>query len=213
MSKPIGSEVVEETIHNIMHINDTSPNVGDTLLNEYQKLAMRTAPEFHGRKIGPIADYLIHASLGISTEIAELVEDRNNTSNVIQEIGDVCWYLSLFCSGLGLEMGELAPLIREDVNMGGLSVYDFMCSRSGYLCDQVKRHVYYSTNSNTVEIDVDSCKLAIADILSCLDLLSHGNMDMCMNKNILKLLRRYPDRFSATRAVSRDVNAEGAVFQ
>lgn len=171
-------------------------------LSQYQLLALRTAPPFKFRQIEPIQDFLVHGVMGLATEIAEIVEDRDNELNVLQEIGDVMWYCSLICSGLGVDLGDLASYpVRKDHQLTDL------ISFLGSATDCVKRHVYYK-----LKLDEDLLIKSVANIKSIVDSLSGERFEQCLSMNIEKLKIRYPKKFDAVEAESRNLDAESKVF-
>ena len=81
--------------------------------DEYQKLAMRTAND---------KSDLINAALGISGEAGECTDivkkyvyhgHTLDSDELKKELGDVMWYIALFCDKLGTTM--------EDVAIGNIS--------------------------------------------------------------------------------------------
>lgn len=174
--------------------------------SEYQVLALRTAPPFKSREYGAIKDYLLHGALGICTEVAEIVEDPDNSENVMQEIGDVMWYCSLICSALGVNLGDVAfkPVDKKLTDL---------VSYSGIVADCVKRHVYYSTESKKVPLDELQITHAISMIQSCLKELSGDKLGECLDMNIKKLRIRYPDKFNTESALNRDLDSEQQIYK
>lgn len=83
-------------------------------LNQYQQLALRTAP------LGVTADHdLQHALLGLISEVGELADALKKEHaygkaidrvNLREELGDVLWYLPLACRALGCDLGDIAQL-------------------------------------------------------------------------------------------------------
>jgi len=83
---------------------------------QYQDAAMRTAkPEDE-----PLVDNLVHASLGISTEAGEFISEVKRIArygkemtpeikaHMLEELGDVLWYVALGCTALSANMNEVA---------------------------------------------------------------------------------------------------------
>jgi len=184
------------------------PPLTNLRMTEYQKLSMRTAPPFKSRELSPIQDYYNHAAQGLCTEVAEIVEDQDNQENVLQEIGDVLWYVALFCTGLGIDVEDLpGSVTRYD------DVYDELVKQSGIVNDCVKRHIYYTTIEKKVELDETKCEKALGAIVTALRDLSNDRLEQCMVLNVEKLRLRYPDKFDADKAVNRDVAKEAKLFR
>jgi NTP pyrophosphatase (non-canonical NTP hydrolase) len=82
-------------------------------LNEYQNLAMRTNPSTDFEK------NVTNAVLGLcgeSGEVADIIKKWRNQGHgldeekIIEEIGDVMWYISLMAHSLGYTLSEVATL-------------------------------------------------------------------------------------------------------
>lgn len=81
------------------------------LLNDYQEQAMRT------NKWLPTKEALVHGALGMASEAGELATaikahvvygkelDRNN---VVEELGDLLWFLQLTAITLGVSLEQVA---------------------------------------------------------------------------------------------------------
>jgi len=82
--------------------------------NEYQKLALRTANKDK--------DLVINAALGLageSGEVADLIKKHLfqghelNKEKIVDELGDILWYIAIMAEGLGVEM-EVIPTHNID---------------------------------------------------------------------------------------------------
>lgn len=76
--------------------------------NEYQKLALRTANKDK--------DLILNGALGLageSGEVADIVKKHLfqghelNKDKIIDELGDVLWYVAIMAAGLGVEFNEI----------------------------------------------------------------------------------------------------------
>lgn len=86
---------------------------------EYQSAALRTAPD------ETRTDRLVHASLGLSTEVGEFVTpvkrmarylaSYNHTvkTNLAEELSDILWYVALAASALEVDLETIA---RENID-------------------------------------------------------------------------------------------------
>lgn len=83
-------------------------------LNEYQLLALRTEKKFPNR-----LDRLVHAALGVTSDAGELATAVKATfaynkdldfENIVEEIGDVLWYLALAADAVGVTLSDCARL-------------------------------------------------------------------------------------------------------
>lgn len=80
--------------------------------NEYTEQAMRTA------KLSDDMNYnLIHAALGLGGEAGEFVDAVKKAAiykkeldreNLLEEMGDILWYLALASHTLGVDLGQIA---------------------------------------------------------------------------------------------------------
>lgn len=148
----------------------------------------------HGHRVSR----LMHASLGIITELNEL-EEHTNSTNLIEEIGDVMWYLAVICHAFSIRPRPI-PSNRDLAN-----------SAAACLCDISKRAYFYG-------IGVPDEKLPqiltyVESIMGHLERISGNRLDQAMTTNIAKLRKRYPDKFSEERAVNRDLRVEQAALE
>ncbi len=79
--------------------------------NEYQSLAFRSA------KKATAMSHIEHAIMGLTTEIGELASpvkrtifygESLDTTNMIEELGDILWYVALCASALGVSLEGIA---------------------------------------------------------------------------------------------------------
>lgn len=167
----------------------------------------------------------MHGVLGLTTELAEIIEDPENIPNINQEIGDVLWYVALIYSGIGESMLSIRIdhlIISPTLSLGSIVGHrlekQYIVARSlfnhlGVVADCVKRHIYYSTIDRTVELDLDRLHKAVAMIMSYMVYLSNDQLIECAILNIEKLRRRYPDKFDAVKAIHRNIQNEESIFE
>lgn len=79
--------------------------------NEYQRLALRTAPAALSK-----AERLTNAALGLAGESGEVADTVKkicfqghelDEAALSKELGDLCWYIALGCDALGVTMGDV----------------------------------------------------------------------------------------------------------
>lgn len=89
-------------------------------LDEYQNLAMRTNNENDWQKM------ILNGALGLcgeSGEVADLIKKwiaqghALNADKVIQELGDVMWYVALTARSLGYSLSEVATINVEKLKL------------------------------------------------------------------------------------------------
>jgi len=84
-------------------------------------------------------------------------------------------------------------------------------TEAGELADQIKRHYFYGTELDipNIEEEIGDTLFYLARLIDLLDL----TFEDIMQKNIDKLRARYPDKFSKTKAIVRDLKKERAVLE
>lgn len=80
---------------------------------QYIPLAMSTcSPNFHPELVDP---QLLHASMGLVTEAGEFQDALKKAffygkeldkANLVEELGDVAWYIAIACNHLGVSLEE-----------------------------------------------------------------------------------------------------------
>lgn len=86
-----------------------------------------------------------------------------------------------------------------------------LCTESGELMDQLKRHIFYGAELDITNVKEENGDLLwyIAEVLNALNV----SMSDVMQTNIDKLRTRYPDKFDGDKAVNRDTDAERKVLE
>jgi NTP pyrophosphatase (non-canonical NTP hydrolase) len=143
-------------------------------------------------KLIPSID-LIHATLGMATEIAEYVEGYNK----VEELGDLWWYVALAVHVRQLKIEHTQSVDEE------CWIY------ISYLVDEIKRGLFYG------KIDFDRYDLYLQKVISWCYRSAEQikvRIEEVMDKNIEKLKKRYPDKFDNVAAINRDVKNETSHF-
>lgn len=102
----------EELIDGLQYCEHLKASCKDNLTaNDYQRMAMRTSGDYNSDY-----DMLRNAVYGLNGESGEVIDilkkhefqghlfDRDK---IIDEAGDVCWYLALLASALGITLEEI----------------------------------------------------------------------------------------------------------
>ena len=176
---------------------------------EYVKLAIRTESIPHIALItneAQTAEWnntktvrLLHAALGICTELAELSEAEGEQSRVnwVEEIGDVFWYLAIADDVVSFESQRHFTIFPTKSCMFYL----------GEVQDVIKRHIFYGK-----ELDTSRLRIALEAIgWHMYDELRQMNYEVedAWEANIIKLEKRYPDKFFDSKfAIHRDTDRE-----
>ena len=78
--------------------------------NEYQKLCMRTAGDTDNTKL------IINGAMGLCGESGEVIDlikkccfqgHELNFDKIVEELGDVLWYVAILCEGIYVTMEEV----------------------------------------------------------------------------------------------------------
>jgi NTP pyrophosphatase (non-canonical NTP hydrolase) len=80
------------------------------------------------------------------------------------------------------------------------------CTETGELQDMIKKHIIYGKPFDAVNI-LEECGDVLWYLALALDATGH-TMDECMERNIAKLRKRFPERFTSEHALARNLIAE-----
>jgi len=184
---------------------------------------------------------LLHASLGLSSEVDELgrvllpaIQGRDRIEgaalvNLCEEIGDLAWYWALltreapfYCDGT--EIGEdmsfaseaafsrTGQVIRHNVRHSASVVLFSITGSTSRLADHVKRHLFYGAPIR-LEPHVQAVMTSIVRLVEFAKGMNDDvTLENILRANLLKLSRRFPDSFSEESALVRDLQAETATL-
>lgn len=91
-------------------------------MKNYQQLALKTDHKSYdhvSERFTPKMSRLTHAALGLSTEANEFADQlkkhliygkKLDQVNLIEELGDICWFLALACDTLGTSFEEIQQI-------------------------------------------------------------------------------------------------------
>ncbi len=168
-------------------------------LKQYMQDCQRTLSDLGSLKLN-----LSHMAMGMSSEINELSTAirQNDKVNIGEELADICWYAGNLSTMIGI--GDINDEItfKEDDNR---TLEDFIS-----LCNNtIKRYVAYDkTIDGGEEIWLQMYIDAIFKNIEILCLLYDLNFEQILENNIDKLKIRFPDKFTTTDALNRDLIAE-----
>ena len=174
-------------------------------VEDYQRLAMRTSPEGHDRMLNGCMGLI-----GESGEVVDIVKKWKFQSGdhaqlpkdkLIEELGDVLWYCAEVSTGMKSDMIK----DREQWGLEGLS-YDGKLHIEALflakLCQSVTDAWLYP-DEFTPDI-----RYLIAYIMDLIGYMLHNycecTLERCMELNIEKLKRRYPEGFDPERSLHRE---------
>jgi len=187
---------------------------------EYTSLALSTkSPFFYNKSVD--VD-LLHAIMGLVTESGELEEaiseNKIDEVNIKEEFGDLLWYLAIGYNSLGEDISErLQDYTGEDLR---LEISNCI-KNAGHLMDVCKRAFYYGREEDEfgnekppvdnvkVLYHLDEILFAVIRGLS----IYKTPIEEVMDKNIRKLEKRFPNKFSTGSAYIRDIRKEREILE
>lgn len=168
---------------------------------------------------------LLHGGLGLSSELAELVnaldsEDKIDWVNVAEESNDLSWYCAIIVNALGFDHDEISRF-ESDLNndwhlvKGGLHslrhALDAATFSVGDYNDLLKKHLFYGRELNMEKLKQSLQKICMA--ISGICFVSGTTIAQGRATNIAKLAARYPDKFTEASALNRDLDAERKILE
>lgn len=196
---------------------------------EYTEAAMRTlafshAPHSWQAQVPGQTYHLLHACIGLSTEIGEIIEccraNKIDLVNLKEELGDLWWYAALLNHVIGpnVVVGVITP---EHPNVPLVLLVDEMLvdhvlEPLGDCFDVLKRRIYYGSDDSDPKASQHRFSQASAAVICGLDMLTLAcgfSEQEVWESNIAKLSKRYPEKFTTVRAINRDLDAEREVLE
>lgn len=177
-------------------------------------------------RIDPKMVDLLHAGLGWSSELSELVDatyvpnlDDIDYVNIAEEIGDVSWYCSIAIDALGLDP-ESVSLYEKDAKWGNLREKDYEHLRvttaaivwaSGEFNDLVKKSLFYGREFDLkkAERHLKSLSMAMAGAA----VVCGTTMEKIRETNIAKLKARFAEKFTNAEALNRNLEVERKILE
>lgn len=161
----------------------------------------------------------LHATIGIVTEIQELLEWESDKVGKTEEIADIAWYLAIFGRELdirilperynmGIKYRILSKVWKKQANrLLVIKMYD----RASIMLDIYKKNTFYGKAIDRAEVLKLTNEL-LSLVMSYCEL--HDiNIFGAFNTNINKLRKRYGDKFTTNGAINRDLDAEREILE
>lgn len=155
-------------------------------MNNYQRAALRT--EHTSRSTNPVPERLLHAIIGLASEVGEVGKVLGTQTQLADELGDCLWYLALAFDAVGEFMGDHVVINQNRVSV--MDSYIGLVVVSSRLCDQAKKALYYQHRP----LERDRLLALFAEALSCLAhlaTLSSNDLVTIGQRNVAKLEARY----------------------
>jgi NTP pyrophosphatase (non-canonical NTP hydrolase) len=177
--------------------------------SEYKELSEKTlSTQFHcdDKKI----ELLLHAVMGILTETEELLDNhliQKDETNILEEVGDITWYLAIIGREYNLDFPTDLPLSNEDPMKIVISIIKQTCK----LLDMLKKKLYYNKPINDESFKQISTLVMILtqSYMNYYSIDIKGSFDI----NIAKLKARYGEKFSSDKAINRDLETERKILE
>jgi len=174
-------------------------------VEDYQRLAMRTSPDGHDRMLNGCMGLI-----GESGEVVDIVKKWKFQSGdhaqlpkdkLIEELGDVLWYCAEISTA---QMTEMMPAIKamglkEIEYYGKLDIEALFLAK---LAQSMTDAWLYPDEYTPEPLYIVAC---IIDLIGyMLKTYCGSTLEECMERNIEKLKRRYPDGFDPERSLHRE---------
>ena len=174
-------------------------------IEDYQRLAMRTSPEGHDRILngcmgligesGEVVD-IVKKWKFQSGDDAELPKDK-----LIEELGDVLWYCAEVSTGMGSDMIR----VPDRWGLKGLTYDGKLHLEALFLAKLAQNMTDALMHPDEWSPDPMYVVACIMDVIGyMLKTYCGSTMEECMERNVEKLKRRYPDGFSPEMSLHRE---------
>lgn len=175
-------------------------------IEEYKELANSTMAD-----LGSEASDFAHMSLGITSELGELflAGENEDTVNIIEEHGDLNWFVAGICKIYNFGFTELyneAMTIKEDQEVPK----EAFTSVFG-IADLSKGLLAYGKPVDRKKLKSLLVKFFI--FLKAISIEEDFDYLHSLQKNIEKLKARFPDKFDADKAINRDTDNERQILE
>ena len=181
---------------------------------EYLPLAMRTA-----KRLETKAENLNHAVLGLLSEVNEMTDalETGDLVNLREELGDILWYIALAHKCLLSHVKDYEPNTDDFTDFTDYSKmvlageYGYLLSK---LSDDVKRMLIYKKEYTDVDFErMASLLISLSDVVFKTIKAYNLDVDLVMQRNIVKLKERYKDQYTDWEATHRDLVKERNVLE
>ncbi len=173
---------------------------------------------------------LLHAGLGLSSELSELTDayaDPTNGEvdwvNIMEEAADLLWYIAVAVNTLGFdhngvsEFESWAEHIDVDTSLEKHSRTHLSGAIAAATCqvgdynDLLKKHLFYGRELNLDKMKKTLQKLCMS--VSGICIVSGYTIEKARETNIAKLKARYGEKFTEAAALNRDLETERKILE
>lgn len=151
----------------------------------------------------------LNSILGLCGEVAELMEatDLKNTEKIIDETGDVLWYLNYLSLAMG-DTDDTLVFMRQTIEnshppafLSQQMALKEMVIQSGAMADILKKNLCHFTPLKESELFDAFIKMLINIAHFCK--VSGFSVQSALSRNITKLEKRYPNGFTPEASIKR----------
>jgi NTP pyrophosphatase (non-canonical NTP hydrolase) len=179
-------------------------------MSTYQVEALKTLAPSESKYIDAT-----HAGFGFMTEVGEILDTYKrhrfykvelDKKNLIEEVGDVLWYIALAYHAMGKEMPEVPTTVAEE---GVVVPLNMLLAKLGHYAANffsITLTWEHSWEDNYLEYDLNQLHKFLAHFTK-----QELGVDIseAAQANIMKLSKRYPNlTFSVQDALNRDTENE-----
>jgi len=157
---------------------------------------------------------MLHAGLGMTTEIVELFEalETDDGVNKNEELGDLYWYIAIAFSALYDEFGyNVVTPGTGNQSWLGINLEETkaaLLSAIAQYVDVIKRAMFYDKSCLDAK-KIESLLRKIYKLSSwMIGVSGSGKLGDILDDNIVKLRKRYGEKFSEKGALHRDTANE-----
>lgn len=169
---------------------------------------------------------LLHAGLGLSSEVSELCmaayAPKNKTVdwvNIMEESGDLLWYIAVAINALKFSHEEISSyeshdnswLLKKCSEDSLTTALSAVTLYIGEYNDLLKKHLFYGRELDMKKMKQILQKLCMA--VSGLCFVSGYSIEQARETNINKLKARYGEKFSEAAALTRNLETERKVLE
>ncbi len=176
--------------------------------SEYKVLSEKTlSTQFHCEKQDEL---LLHAVVGVLTELEELTDWNGDEVNKKEEVADSFWYVGILDRVLELNL-EIPKTTGTKVQITNEKLIIDLYKISSKLLDPIKKKLYYNKPIDLLTFSDLSRKLFNTLCLFCE--INDIETELILDTNIAKLKARYGEKFSSDRAINRDLTTERLILE
>ncbi len=184
-------------------------------LTQYISGAIRTESPAALIHVDAFRIRLLHVALGVTGESGEIScqqhqweyqGGRVDAFNIIEECGDMMWYLALLLDAIQCDF-EFGNVDTAIIDPHGHNECCLMISTfTGNISDIIKKHVIYGRDLNRTELLIQAKSLFRCLVYLALE--HRLSIEDVAEKNLAKLKARYPEKWSAEAEQNRNLEAE-----